>query len=47
MKFQEITEKEFIDYIKDVKKEDIIDIKLHKGSIKAKVMEVKNGRKNV
>lgn len=33
--------------IKDVKKEDIIDIKLHKGSIKAKVMEVKNGRKNI
>ena len=29
---------------KDVKKDDVVDIKLHKGEIKAKVMEVKNER---
>ena len=29
---------------KDIKKDDILDIKLYKGNIKAKVMEVKNGK---
>ncbi len=29
---------------KDVKKDDVIDIRLHKGNIKAKVVEVKNGK---
>jgi len=29
---------------KDIKKDDVIDIRLHKGNVKAKVMEVKNGK---